>query len=442
MINNVTSSIIYVGANDHDLDLFESQFIVPNGMAYNSYVISDEKIAVIDTIDKRKTDEWLENVSEALAGKSPDYLVVQHMEPDHSASIQAFLEKYPQATVVGNKKSFNMISQFFPELTVENKLTVENGESLSLGSHELTFVFAPMVHWPEVMMTYESSERVLFSADAFGKFGTLDTDEDWVCEARRYYIGIVGKYGAQVQNVLKKAAELDIEKICPLHGPVLDENIDYYMDLYDIWSSYRPETEGVCICYTSVYGNTKKAVELLEQDLVAKGVENVVVNDLARCDMAEAVEDAFRYDRLVLATTTYNSEIFPFMKEFIDHLLERNFQNRTVAFIENGSWAPMALKTMKKALEKSKELTFTENNVTILSALNDKSTQQVKALAEELAAGKAEDEPQETAGEEEAAGKKKYVCTICGYVYEGDELPEDFVCPLCRQGADMFELQE
>lgn len=442
MINNVTSSIIYVGANDHDLDLFESQYIVPNGMAYNSYVISDEKIAVIDTIDKRKTDEWLENVSEALAGKSPDYLVVQHMEPDHSASIQAFLEKYPQATVVGNKKSFNMISQFFPELTVENKLTVENGESLSLGSHELTFVFAPMVHWPEVMMTYESSERVLFSADAFGKFGTLDTDEDWACEARRYYIGIVGKYGAQVQNVLKKAAELDIEKICPLHGPVLDENIDYYMDLYDIWSSYRPETEGVCICYTSVYGNTKKAVELLEQELVAKGVENVVVNDLARCDMAEAVEDAFRYDRLVLATTTYNSEIFPFMKEFIDHLLERNFQNRTVAFIENGSWAPMALKTMKKAFEKSKELTFTENNVTILSALNDKSTQQVKALAEELAAGKSEDEPQETAGEEEAAGKKKYVCTICGYVYEGDELPEDFVCPLCRQGADMFELQE
>lgn len=447
MINKVTETVFYVGANDHDVDLFEGQYVVPDGMAYNSYVIKDEKTAVIDTIDKSKTAEWLANVEEALGGAAPDYLVVQHMEPDHSASIQAFAEKYPETVIVGNKKTFNMIGQFFPTLEIKNSLDVKDGDSLKLGEHELIFVFAPMVHWPEVMMTYEPHDKILFSADGFGKFGALDAeDDDWACEARRYYIGIVGKYGAQVQNVLKKAAALDIAVICPLHGPVLTENLGYYIDLYDTWSSYRPETEGVCICYTSVYGNTKAAAELLAEELKAQGEETVVVNDLARCDMAEAVEDAFRYDRLVLATTTYNSDIFPFMKEFINHLTERNYQNRTVAFIENGSWAPMAIKTMNKAFENSKDLTIAENNVTVLSALNDKSRAQIKALAAELAAQKAAAEAEIAAGgeaadaAENAGGKKKgFVCTICGYIYEGDTLPEDFVCPLCGQGPEVFE---
>lgn len=437
MINNVTKSVIYVGANDHDVDLFEGQYVVPNGMAYNSYVILDEKNAVIDTIDKSKTSEWLKNVEEALNGKQPDYLIVQHMEPDHSASIQAFAEKYPEATIVGNKKTFGMIGQFFPNMTIKNKLVVENGGTLNLGSHDLTFVFAPMVHWPEVMVSYESSEKILFSADGFGKFGALDVEEDWACEARRYYIGIVGKYGTQVQNLLKKAATLDISMICPLHGPILDKDLGYYIGLYDTWSSYRPETEGVCICYTSVYGNTKQAAELLAEELKAQGEETVVVNDLARCDMAEAVEDAFRYDRLVLATTTYNADIFPFMKEFINHLTERNYQNRTVAFIENGSWAPMANKVMKKAFEASKNVTVAKNNVTVLSALNDKSRQQIKDLAVEMVAAKAGNNAD--AGAEEAAGRK-YVCTICGYEYEGAKLPADFICPLCKQGFDVFEL--
>jgi len=386
MIKKVTESIIYVGATDHDVDLFEGQYVVPNGMAYNSYVILDEKTVVMDTIDQSKTSEWLGNLQRALGDSKPDYLVVQHMEPDHSASIQAFVEKYPETTVVGNAKTFKMISKFFPELEIKNTLTVNDGDSLEIGSHTLTFVFAPMVHWPEVMMTYESSEKVLFSADGFGKFGALDVEEDWACEARRYYIGIVGKYGAQVQSILKKAAGLDIQIICPLHGPVLDEDLGYYINLYDIWSSYRPETDGVCICYTSVYGNTKKAVDMLEQELIQLGVPNVVVNDLARCDMAKAVEDAFRYDKLVLATTTYNSEIFPFMKQFIDHLTERNFQNRTVAFIENGSWAPQANKIMKRHFEKSKNIEYVKNDVTIHSALNEESTAQVLALANELAA--------------------------------------------------------
>ena len=386
MIKKVTDAIIYVGANDHDVDLFEGQYVVPNGMAYNSYVILDEKTVVMDTIDQSKTSEWLGNLQRALGDSQPDYLVVQHMEPDHSASIQAFVEKYPETTVVGNAKTFKMIYKFFPELEIKNTLTVNDGDSLEIGSHTLTFVFAPMVHWPEVMMTYESSEKVLFSADGFGKFGALDVEEDWAGEARRYYIGIVGKYGPQVQAVLKKAAGLDIQIICPLHGPVLDEDLGYYINLYDIWSSYRPETDGVCICYTSVYGNTKKAVAMLEQELIQLGVPNVVVNDLARCDMAKAVEDAFRYDKLVLATTTYNSEIFPFMKQFIDHLTERNFQNRTVAFIENGSWAPQAHKIMKRHFEKSKNIEYTANNVTIHSALNEESTAQVMALAGELAA--------------------------------------------------------
>ena len=444
MSNKITDSIIYIGVNDHELDLFEGQYIVPNGMAYNSYAVIDDKIAVFDTAEKTKTAEWLANVEAALGGRKPDYLVVQHMEPDHSASIQAFTEKYPEAVIVGNKKTFRMIGQFFPTLKTGEILEVADGDVLDLGAHKLNFLFAPMVHWPEVMMTYESSEKVLFSADAFGKFGALDVDEDWACETRRYYIGIVGKYGAQVQAVLKKAAAFDIETICPLHGPVLDKDLDYYIGLYDTWSSYRPESEGVCICYTSVYGNTKQAVELLAEELRAQGVETVEVSDLARCDMAEAVEDAFRYDRLVLATTTYNGEIFPFMQQFIDHLTERNFQNRTVAFIENGSWAPMAMKTMKKALENSKDLTIAENNVTILSALNDENREQIKALAAELACmnGACSCACEEPEGAD-APKLNKYVCNICGYEYECEgELPADFKCPLCGRGAEDFSLAE
>lgn len=444
MSNKITDSIIYIGVNDHELDLFEGQYIVPNGMAYNSYAVIDDKIAVFDTAEKTKTAEWLANVEAALGGRKPDYLVVQHMEPDHSASIQAFTEKYPEAVIVGNKKTFRMIGQFFPTLKTGEILEVADGDVLDLGAHKLNFLFAPMVHWPEVMMTYESSEKVLFSADAFGKFGALDVDEDWACEARRYYIGIVGKYGAQVQDVLKKAAAFDIETICPLHGPVLDKDLDYYIGLYDTWSAYRPESEGVCICYTSVYGNTKQAVELLAEELRAQGVETVEVSDLARCDMAEAVEDAFRYDRLVLATTTYNGEIFPFMQQFIDYLTERNFQNRTVAFIENGSWAPMAMKTMKKALENSKDLTIAENNVTILSALNDENREQIKALAAELACmnGACSCACEEPEGAD-APKLNKYVCNICGYEHECEgELPADFKCPLCGRGAEDFSLAE
>ena len=444
MSNKITDSIIYIGVNDHELDLFEGQYIVPNGMAYNSYAVIDDKIAVFDTAEKTKTAEWLANVEAALGGRKPDYLVVQHMEPDHSASIQAFTEKYPEAVIVGNKKTFRMIGQFFPTLKTGEILEVADGDVLDLGAHKLNFLFAPMVHWPEVMMTYESSEKVLFSADAFGKFGALDVDEDWACEARRYYIGIVGKYGAQVQAVLKKAAAFEIETICPLHGPVLDKDLDYYIGLYDTWSAYRPESEGVCICYTSVYGNTKQAVELMAEELRAQGVETVEVSDLARCDMAEAVEDAFRYDRLVLATTTYNGEIFPFMQQFIDHLTERNFQNRTVAFIENGSWAPMAMKTMKKALENSKDLTIAENNVTILSALNDENREQIKALAAELACmnGACSCACEEPEGAD-APKLNKYVCNICGYEYECEgELPADFKCPLCGRGAEDFSLAE
>lgn len=385
MVSKITDSVIYTGVNDHDVDLFEGQYVVPSGMAYNSYVILDDKTVIMDTVDQSKTAEWLDNVAEALGDRKPDYLVVQHMEPDHSASVRALVEKYGDITVVGNKKTFRMIGQFFPGMTMKNTLEVENGGTLDLGKHQLTFVFAPMVHWPEVMMTYESSEKILFSADGFGKFGALDADEDWACEARRYYIGIVGKYGAQVQSVLKKAAGLDIEKICPLHGPVLTENLGYYIDLYDTWSSYRPESEGVCICYASVYGNTKKAAELLAEELEKKGVNVAAVNDLARCDMAEAVEDAFRYDKMVLASLTYNGELFPFMRNFIAELKERNYQNRTVAFIENGSWAPMANKLMKAELESQKNITFAENNVTVTSALNDSSIAQIEALAAELA---------------------------------------------------------
>ena len=387
MNTNVTDSIIYVGANDHDIDLFEGHFDVPLGMAYNSYVICDEKTAVMDTIDQSKTEEWLQNIAGVLKDAAPDYLIVQHMEPDHSASIAAFAEKYPESVIVGNAKTFKMISQFFPKLQIRNTLEVKNGDKLALGKHELNFVFAPMVHWPEVMMTYESSEKILFSADGFGKFGANDVEdpEGWACEARRYYFGIVGKYGAQVQAVLKKAAALDIEIICPLHGPVLSEDLGYYIGLYDTWSSYLPESDGVCIAYTSVYGHTKKAAETLAENLRKLGVPKVVLNDLARSDIYECVEDAFRYDTLVLATTTYNAGIFPYMREFIGHLTERGFQKRRVALIENGSWAPTAMKVMKDMLAPCKDLTFTKNNVTILSALNDESGAALEALTAELA---------------------------------------------------------
>ena len=384
----VTDDIEYVGVNDKTINLFEGQYVVPNGMAYNSYVILDRKTAVIDTVDARFASEWLGNVSRVLSGKSPDYLIVQHMEPDHSANVVEFMNTYPNATIVSSLKAFNMMKNFFDTDFADRRIVVGEGDTLSLGAHNLTFVTAPMVHWPEVIVTYDSKDKVLFSADGFGKFGALDTDEDWACEARRYYIGIVGKYGAQVQTLLKKAAALDISIICPLHGPVLSENLGYYINLYDIWSSYSVESEGIMIAYTSVYGHTAKAVEFLADKLRADGCPKVVVTDLARDDMAEAVEDAFRYGKLVLATTTYNAEIFPFMREFINNLTERNYQNRTVAFIENGSWAPMAAKVMKEMFANSKNLTFAENVVHIKSALNDESKEQIIKLAEELRGSK------------------------------------------------------
>ena len=381
----ISNDIRYIGVNDHDVDLFEGQYVVPNGMAYNSYVILDEKVAVMDTVDQRFGEQWLQNLRAELGERKPDYLIVQHMEPDHSANIDVFLNAYPEATVVSSAKAFAMMKQFFGSDYCGRRIVVGEGDTLSLGAHTLTFVTAPMVHWPEVIVTYDSLDKVLFSADGFGKFGALDAEEDWACEARRYYIGIVGKYGAQVQALLKKAATLDIATICPLHGPVLTENLGYYINLYDIWSSYRVESEGVLIAYTSIYGHTKKAVELLEQKLLEYGCPKVVVADLARDDMAECVEDAFRYGKLVLATTTYNADVFPFMKEFIHHLTERNYQNRTVGLMENGTWTPTAAKTMHKMLESSKNLTFTENTVKILSALSDESRAQIDALAKELA---------------------------------------------------------
>ncbi len=382
----ITNDILYVGVNDHSIDLFEGQYVVPNGMAYNSYIIMDEKIAVMDTVDKNFTHEWLDNVAEALNGRKPDYLVVQHMEPDHSANIANFLSVYPNATVVSSAKAFVMMNNFFGTDYADRRIVVGEGDTLELGKHTLTFVTAPMVHWPEVIVTYDSCDKVLFSADGFGKFGALDAEEDWACEARRYYIGIVGKYGAQVQALLKKAAGLDIQTICPLHGPILKENLGYYLGLYNTWSSYEVETDGIVIAYTSVYGNTKKAVELLAERLKAKGCPKVAVNDLARCDMAEAVEDAFRYGKLVLATTTYNADIFPFMKEFINHLTERGYKNRTVAMIENGSWAPLAAKVMRSMLESSKNITYTDNNVKIMSALSSENKDQIEKLADELCA--------------------------------------------------------
>ena len=381
---NITKDIRYIGVNDHQIDLFEGQYVVPNGMAYNSYVILDEKIAVMDTVDVHFGTEWMENLCRELGGRAPDYLVVQHMEPDHSANITTFVQAYPEAKIVASPKAFSMMKNFFGTDFAERQVVVGEGSTLSLGRHVLTFLTAPMVHWPEVIVTYDSTDKVLFSADGFGKFGALDVEEDWACEARRYYIGIVGKYGAQVQALLKKAAALDIAVICPLHGPVLAEDLGYYLNLYHIWSGYGVETDGVVIAYTSVYGNTKQAVEELAELLRANGCPKVAVNDLARCDMAEAVEDAFRYGKLVLATTTYNNEIFPFMREFIHHLTERNYSNRTVALVENGSWAPVAAKMMRGMLEKCKNLTYTEATVKILSALNAESRAQLAALAEEL----------------------------------------------------------
>ena len=380
----ITNDIVYIGVNDHEVDLFEGQYVVPNGMAYNSYVILDEKIAVMDTVDKNFTHQWLDNLQKALGGRKPDYLVVQHMEFDHAANVAVFLKTYPEATVVASAKAFTMMRQFFGSDYAERRMVVGEMDTLCLGQHTLTFVTAPMVHWPEVIVTYDSHDKVLFSADGFGKFGALDAKEDWDDESRRYFIGIVGKYGPQVQALLKKAATLDISIICPLHGPVLTENLGHYLNKYDIWSSYQVEDEGIVIAYTSVYGNTKAAVELLERRLLEKGCPKVVVHDLARCDMAQAVADAFRYGKLVLATTTYNADIFPFMKEYIHHLTERNFQNRTIGLMENGSWAPLAAKVMRGLLENSKKITFTDTTVRILSALNEESRAQVEAMAEEL----------------------------------------------------------
>ena len=430
--------IYYVGVNDHQLDLFEGQYVVPNGMAYNSYIIKDELIAIFDTVDVKFTKEWLANLKEVLGDQKPTYLIVQHMEPDHSANILEFLKVYPDTFVVANATAFKMMDQFYhPEL--KHKLVVNDGDSLCLGSHTLKFIFAPMVHWPEVMVTYDESAKTLFSADAFGKFGALDVEEDWACEARRYYIGIVGKYGAQVQNLLKKAGILKIEQICPLHGPVLDKDLGYYLNLYDIWSSYKSETDGVAIFYTSVYGHTKEAAELLADILKKKGCPKVAITDLAREDMAEAVEDAFRYPKIVLATTTYNMQIFPFMHEFINHLLERNFQNKTIALIENGTWAPTAARLMKEKLSASKNVNFVEPSIRILSAMTEENKNELEKLAEELM------KPSEhLAGEKKAevkAQKHHFACKICGYVveFEGEELPDDFVCPICKHPKSDFE---
>ena len=381
---NITSDVIYIGVNDHEIDLFEGQFDVPNGMAYNSYLIIDEKCAVMDTVSEGFGATWLENIKNSLNGRTPDYLIIHHMEPDHSANIALFMNEYPNAVIVSSDKAFVMIRQFFGCEYEERRIIIKNNDSLSLGKHNLTFVAAPMVHWPEVFVTYDEYSKILFSADAFGKFGALDADEDWACEARRYYFGIVGKYGAQVQKLLEKAKTLDINTICALHGPVLTENLDYYLGLYDTWSKYGVESEGVLIAYTSVYGNTKKAVSLLEEELKKCGCPKVVVNDLARCDYHEAIEDAFRYGKLVIATTTYNGDIFPFMRNFISELVERGYQNRTIGIIENGSWAPVAAKKIRAMLEQSKNISFTENTVTVRSALNEENKEQIAAIALEL----------------------------------------------------------
>ena len=427
----ISQDIRYVGVNDHEIDLFEGQYRVPNGMAYNSYVIADEKTAVIDSVDARFAREWMDNIQSVLGNRVPDYIVVQHMEPDHSGSLIRFLEAYPDTKIAASGKTFEMIQNFFGADVSARRTAVKEGDTLSLGRHTLRFIAAPMVHWPEVIMTYDAADKVLFSADAFGKFGALDAEEDWDDEARRYYIGIVGKYGGPVQTVLKKAAALDIQTICPLHGPVLNENLGYYMDLYGKWSSYTPEEDGILIAYTSVYGNTRKAVEQLAETLKANG-QKVTVCDLARSDMSQAVADAFRYSKLVLATTTYNNDIFPFMREFIEHLTARGFCGRTVAVVENGSWAPSAARVIRGLLEKSKDLTYVDPVVTIRSALNETSAAQLELLGKALCGEAA-------APESASGGKKKFVCKICGYVYEGETLPADFVCPLCKHGTGDFE---
>ena len=427
----ISDTIQYVGVNDHEIEFFEGQYPVPHGMAYNSYLILDEKIAVMDSVDGHFTREWLDNLAAALKGRQPDYLIVQHMEPDHSGSILAFLEAYPSAKVAASARAFEMLKNFYGTELGEQALVVGENDTLDLGSRTLTFLTAPMVHWPEVIVTYDAKDKVLFSADAFGKFGALDVEEDWADEARRYYFGIVGKYGAPVQSLLKKVGGLEIQAICSLHGPVLTGRLDYYLGLYDTWSRYLPEEEGIVIAYTSVYGNTAHAVETLAQQLRKEGAPKVVVHNLAECDHALALADAFRYSKLVLATTTYNGSIFPFMRAFLEHLTERGFSNRTVGLIENGSWAPAAAHIMRGILETCKNLSFTPTTVRIRSALNQESTAQLSALANELL-GTA---PAETAGQ---APVKKYICKICGYIHEGS-LSADFTCPICRQSADHFE---
>ena len=430
----ITKDIRYIGVNDHEIDLFEGQYEVPLGMAYNSYVILDEKIAVMDTVDGGFIQEWLENLEAALGGRRPDYLIIHHMEPDHSAGITALLARYPDTILVGSQKAFAFLDQFYGP--VGTRRPVKNGQELCLGAHTLTFLTAPMVHWPEVLVSYDKKDRVLFSADAFGKFGANDVEdpEGWACEARRYYFGIVGKFGGQVQRVLGALSGLDIATICPLHGPVLTGDLGYYLDLYDKWSSYTPEEPGVAVAYTSVYGHTRAAAELLGSLLEAGGVK-VALMDLAREDIYECVEDAFRYDRLVLASTTYNGGVFPVMREFIEHLTERGYQNRTVAFLENGTWAPMAAKTMRGLLEGMKDLRLLEETVTIRSAMTEETKQAIAALAETLLGKTEEPEP-------EAPVLRRWVCTVCGYVYEGESLPEDFTCPLCMQDASVFEPME
>ena len=441
----ITETINYIGVNDRKIDLFEGQYAVPEGMSYNSYVVFDEKIAVFDTVDASFKEEWLQNLALALDGKTPDYLIVQHMEPDHSANITAFAEKYPTAKIVASQRAFLMMKNFFKRDFTDRQVCVDEGSKLVLGKRTLTFFTAPMVHWPEVIVTYDDMDKVLFSADGFGKFGALDYEDEWACEARRYYFGIVGKYGTQVQSLLKKLAGVEIACICPLHGPALKENLGYYIGLYDTWSSYGVESEGVMIAYTSVYGNTKKAVELLAKKIEEKG-EKVVINDLARVDMAEAVEDAFRYGKVVFATTTYNGEIFPFMHTFLTTLAEHNFQNRTVGFIENGSWAPMATRVMRGLLEKCKNLRYTQATVKILSAMSEENEAELEALANELCASA------ETTVQDEKAGDK-YVCGICGWTYEEEkglpekgiapgtkfaDLPNDFKCALCGVAKENF----
>ncbi len=445
----ITDNIKYIGVNDHEIDLFEGQYDVPNGMAYNSYVVIDEKNAVFDTVDARFGREWMQNLKSALGGRTPDYLIVQHMEPDHSANIDLFADEFPNAVIVASERAFVMMKQFFGHDYAERRIVITDGDKLELGKHTLNFIGAAMIHWPEVMMTYESSEKVLFSADGFGKFGALDADEDWACEARRYYFGIVGKYGAQVQKLLAKASALEIKTICPLHGPILTEDLGYYLDLYNIWSSYAIESDGVAIAYTSVYGNTKKAVMLLAEELEKLGCPKVAVSDLARDDMAEALEDAFRYGKLVLATTTYQGDIFPYMNTFIHALVEHGYRQRTVGIIENGSWAPTAAKKMRSMLEGCKDVTFTDTTVTVRSAMTEANTEEIKKLAAELAG--------EYKKSEKDVKNMKYVCEICGYEYDeavGDpdngipagtkfeDLPDDWSCPLCGVEKSNFKKED